>query len=162
MRNTAAIYSRVSTVDKNQLVAVQEDILQEWLDRLGYDIVIYREEGVSGAKTSRPILDELMKAVRRREICAVAILHLDRLGRNLSHLLQIVAELEANGIRLLEHSHGVDTETPHGKMFLQMRGVFAEYERNILAERVKEGMDYAKRHGTNSKARWTAKRSPMR
>ena len=87
----AAVYSRVSTVDKGQDVRVQEEPLRAWVERLGYEPVVYAEEGISGATTSRPILDQLMKSVRRREVQAVAVLKLDRLGRSLSHLLQLLA-----------------------------------------------------------------------
>ena len=146
----AACYGRASTVDRGQDVAVQIDPLREWVQRLGYDPVTFAEEGVSGAKTSRPVLDELMKAVRRREVQAVAVWKLDRLGRSLEHLLQLLGELEANGVRLLVHDMAIDTSTPQGRLFFSMVGAFAEFERALIAERVKDGLTHAKAHGTKS------------
>ena len=150
MSGKAALYVRVSTADRGQDTNVQLGPLQEWVERLGYEPVVYAEEGVSGAKTSRPALDQLMKAVRRRQVLAVAVWKLDRLGRSLEHLLQLLREFEANNARLLIHDMAVDTGTPHGKLFFSMIGAFAEFERALIAERVKDGLAYAKAHGTRS------------
>ncbi len=146
----AALYLRVSTVDRGQDVKVQEGPLTEWVTRLGYDPVVYAEEGVSGAKTTRPVLDRLLRAVRRREVQAVAVWKLDRLGRSLQHLLLLLAEFEANDVRLLVHDMAADTATPHGRLFFQLAGAFAEFERSMIAERTKDGMTYAMAHGTKS------------
>ena len=146
----AALYVRVSTVDHGQDVRVQEEPLMEWVERLGYQPVVFSEPGVSGAKTSRPVLDELVKRTRRREFAAVAVLKLDRLGRSLEHLLQLLAEFEANDVRLLVHDMSIDTNTPHGRLFFQIAGAFTEFERALIAERVKDGIAYAQRHGTKS------------
>ena len=146
----AACYGRASTIDRGQDVAVQIEPLIAWIERLGYEGRIYAEEGVSGARTSRPVLDALMKAVRRREFQAVAVWKLDRLGRSLEHLLQLLGEVEANGVRLLVHDTAMDTSTPQGKLFFSMVGAFAEFERGMIAERVKDGLAYAQAHGTKS------------
>ena len=146
----AALYLRVSTIDKGQDIEVQLDPLREWTDRLGYEPVMFIEAGVSGAKTTRPALDEMMMAVRRREVQAVAVLKLDRLGRSLSHLLQLLGEFEANAVRLLIHDTALDTATPQGRLFFSIIGAFAEYERALIAERVKDGMKFASTHGTKS------------
>ena len=146
----AAIYPRVSTVDKGQDLNVQLEPLIAWVERLGYEPTVFAEDGVSGARTSRPVLDALMKAVRRREVQAVAVWKLDRLGRSLEHLLQLLGEFEANGVRLLVHDMAVDTATPQGKLFFSMVGAFAEFERGMIAERVKDGLAYAQAHGTKS------------
>ncbi|MFQ5880752.1 MAG: recombinase family protein [Dehalococcoidia bacterium] len=146
----AALYIRVSTVDRGQDVRVQQEPLKSWVRRLGYEPLVYPEEGVSGARTTRPALDRLMRAVRRREVQAVAVLKLDRLGRSLEHLLQLLGEFDANGVRLLVHDMAIDTSTPHGRLFFQMVGAFAEFERTLIAERVRDGMAYARAHGTKS------------
>ena len=146
----AALYLRVSTTDGDQNVAVQEEPLREWVEGLGYEPVVYAEEGVSGARTSRPVLDRLMRDVRQRKVRAVAVWKLDRLGRSLQHLLQVLGEFESRGIRFLEYGEGLDTNTASGRLFLQIRGAFAEYERAIIVERVNAGMAYAKVHGTKS------------
>ena len=146
----AALYLRVSTIDKGQNVQVQEAPLREWVNRLGYEAVVYAEAGVSGSKTTRPVLDQLVKAVRRREVAAVAVWKLDRLGRSLEHLLQLLREFEANEVRLLVHDMAADTSTPQGRLFFSMVGAFAEFERGLIAERVKEGVVFAKAHGTRS------------
>lgn len=150
MIGKAALYLRVSTADKGQDVAVQEGPLREWVERLGYETVVFAESGVSGAKTSRRVLDEMMKAVRRREVQAVAVWRLDRLGRSLQHLLQLLQEIESHGGRLLVHDMAVDTGTIQGKLFFSVIGALAEYERGLIAERVQDGLAYAKRHGTKS------------
>ncbi len=146
----AAIYLRVSTIDRGQEVRVQEEPLRGWVERLGFEPIFYPEAGVSGATTSRPVLDDLMKAVRRREVQALAVLKLDRLGRSLSHLLQILGELENHGVRLLIHDMAIDTSTPHGRLFFSVVGAMAEFERALIAERVKDGLRYAEAHGTKS------------
>ena len=146
----AGLYLRVSTIDKGQNVQVQEAPLREWVDRLGYEAVVYAEPGVSGATTTRPVLDQLIKGVRRREVAAVAVWKLDRLGRSLEHLLQLLREFEANEVRLLVHDMAVDTSTPQGRLFFSMVGAFAEFERGLIAERVKEGVVFARAHGTRS------------
>ena len=152
MAMRAALCLRVSTTDGGQSVGVQEDPLNDWLDRLGgYDArVTYAEEGVSGARSSRPQLDQLMRRVRRREFDVVVVWKLDRLGRSLEHLLQLLREFEANRVRLLVHDMAIDTGTPHGRLFFQMAGAFAEFERNLIAERTRDGLAYAKSHGTKS------------
>ena len=130
-RKKAAMYLRKSTTDGRQNVRVQEQPLREWVGRLGYEPVLYSEPGISGAATSRPILDDMMKAVRRRELAAVCVLRLDRLGRSLAHLLQLLSEFESNGVRLLIHDMALDTATPHGKLFFSIIGGMAEYERAL-------------------------------
>ena len=150
MADRAAIYVRVSTADKSQDVAVQEEPLREWVGRLGLEPVVFREAGVSGATTARPVLDALVREVRRRRFQAVAVWRLDRLGRSLAHLLQLLQEIEAVGARLLVHDLAIDTGTPQGRLFFQMVGAFAEFERGLLAERTKDGMAHAKSQGTRS------------
>ena len=148
----AAIYARVSTVDRGQNVEVQIEPLRKWLHGLGYTAEIFQEAGVSGAQDSRPVLDALRARIRRGEFDALAAWKLDRISRSLQHTLLIVEELKATGTRLLVHDIALDTGTPQGMAFLQISGVFAELERNIIAERVRDGMAHAQAHGTKSGA----------
>ena len=136
--------------DKGQDVRGQQELLAAWVSRLGYESLVYSEVGVNGAKTTRPALDQLMDSVRLRQVRAVAVLKLDRLGRSLEHLLQLLGEFDANGVRLLVHDMAIDTATPQGWLFFSMVGAFAEFERCLIAEQVREDMAYTKAHGTRS------------
>jgi len=120
------------------------------VSRLGYHYETFEESGVSGATTSRPVLGDLLRRVRRREYQAVAVARLDRLGRSLLHLLQLLQEFEDNGVRLLIHDQALDTGTPQGRLFFAVAGAFSEYERFLIVERVKDGLAHAKRAGTRS------------
>lgn len=148
--NAAALYLRISTSDKGQELRVQEEPLREWVARLGYAPVLYREDGVSGAQASRPQLDRMMKAVRRREYRAVAVWRLDRLGRSALHLLQLAETFRACEVRLLVHDMALDTSTPQGQFFFTVIAAFAEMERGLIIERINDGLAFARTHGTKS------------
>jgi DNA invertase Pin-like site-specific DNA recombinase len=106
-------------------------------------------DGISGAKgrAERPGLDELMKAVARRDVDMVAAWSVDRLGRSLQGLLEVLVELRAKGVDLYLHQQGIDTTTPAGKAMYQMLGVFSEFEREMIRERVLAGMARARSQG---------------
>src|SRR6185436_5877412 len=95
-----------------------------------------------------PGLDELLKAVARREIDMVAAWSVDRLGRSLMDLLALLKELHAKGVDLFLHQQGLDTSTPSGSAMFQMLGVFAEFERAMIRERVLAGLARARERGT--------------
>jgi DNA invertase Pin-like site-specific DNA recombinase len=144
----AAIYLRVSTVD--QTTANQEQALREAAERSGLEIVkVYRDHGISGAKgrEKRPQFDALCKTATRREFEVVMAWSVDRLGRSLQDLVSFLTELHALGIDLFLHQQGLDTRTPAGKAMFGMMGVFAEFERSIIQERVRAGLQRAKREG---------------
>jgi DNA invertase Pin-like site-specific DNA recombinase len=147
-KKRVALYLRVNTSEqttKNQrreLVAVAK--------RHGWDVVaVFEDAGVSGAtgRNGRPGLDALMKAVTRREIDMVAAWSVDRLGRSLMDLLESLKELHAKGVDLYLHQQGVDTSTPSGRAMFQMMGVFAEFERAMIRERVLAGLARARSEG---------------
>ena len=94
-----------------------------------------------------PGLDNLLQAVARREVDLVAAWSVDRLGRSLQDLLGVLGEIHAKGCELYMHQQGIDTRTPAGKALFQMMGVFAEFERAIIVERVKSGLKRAKAQG---------------
>jgi DNA invertase Pin-like site-specific DNA recombinase len=144
----AVLYLRVSTID--QTVANQERALREAADRAGWEIVhVYRDHGISGSKgrDKRPAFDALHKAAARREFDVVMAWSVDRLGRSLQDLITFLNEIHAVGVDLFLHQQGLDTTTPAGKAMFQMMGVFAEFERSIIAERVRAGMRRAKDAG---------------
>ena len=144
----AAIYLRVSTVD--QTVANQEQALRETAECSGLEIVkVYRDHGISGAKgrDKRPGFDALCRDATRRQFDVVMAWSVDRLGRSLQDLIAFLSELHALGIDLFLHQQGLDTRTPAGKAMFGMMGVFAEFERSIIQERVRAGLLRAKREG---------------
>jgi DNA invertase Pin-like site-specific DNA recombinase len=145
---TVAIYTRVST--DQQTTENQERELREVAARMDWRIVeIYRDEGVSGAKSraERPAFDALCRDAARRRFDMVMAWSVDRLGRSLQDLVGFLSELHALGIDLFLHQQGLDTTTPAGKAMFQMMGVFAEFERAMIRERVKSGLARAKAGG---------------
>ena len=144
----AAIYARVSTdgqTTENQLLE-----LRAVAERGGWTVVAeYVDNGVSGAKgrNQRPQFDALLKAGVRREFDIVMAWSVDRLGRSLQHLVAFLDEMHAMGIDLYLHQQGIDTTTPAGKAMFQMCGVFAEFERAMIQERVRAGLSRARARG---------------
>ncbi len=149
MQKRVAIYLRVSTSKQdteNQLLE-----LSAVADRSGWDIwKIYEDAGISGAKgrDKRPGLDAMMKAVNARQFDLVAAWSVDRLGRSLTDLLSILQDLKEKDVDLFLHQQGLDTSTTAGKAMFQMLGVFAEFERGIIRERVNAGLARARAKGT--------------
>ena len=144
-----AIYVRVSTNEQTTENQVRE--LTEWADRAGHEIVaMYDDNGVSGAKGReyRVEFDKLLKGAVRREFDLVAAWSVDRLGRSLQDLIGFLQELHGAGVDLYLHQQALDTTTPGGKAMFQMMGVFAEFERSMISERVKAGLARTKAKGT--------------
>ncbi len=147
----AAIYARVSTDGQTTDNQLQE--LRAVAGRMGWDVVQeFIDNGVSGAKgrDQRPQFDALCKAAVRREFDVVMSWSVDRLGRSLQHLVQFLGEIHAKGVDLYLHQQGIDTTTPAGKAMFQMCGVFAEFERAMIQERVRAGLKRAQERGTKS------------
>jgi DNA invertase Pin-like site-specific DNA recombinase len=146
----AALYVRISTSDKGQTVENQLQPLQEAAGRLGWTVVaIYRDEGISGARgrDKRPGLDALLKGVARREFDLVAAWSVCRLGRSLSDLIALLNELQARDVDLYLHQQALDTGTPSGRALFGMLGVFSEFERAMIRDRVMAGLDRARAAG---------------
>src|SRR4029450_5136381 len=144
----AVLYLRVSTVD--QTTANQERELRGIAGRMGCEITkVYRDHGISGAKgrDKRPAFDALCKAAARREFDVVMAWSVDRLGRRLQDLVAFLGDLHALGVALFLHQQGLDTTTPAGKAMFQMMGVFAEFERAMIQERVRAGLRRARSEG---------------
>jgi len=144
-----ALYARVST-NKDQTVENQLLALRDWAAGRGHTVVAeFTDEGISGAKgrDKRPGLDAMMKAAALGKFDMVAVVELSRLGRSLSHLVQIGTELQALGVDLFLHRQALDSSTPFGRMQFGMLGVLAEYERDLIRERTLEGLARAKKRG---------------
>jgi DNA invertase Pin-like site-specific DNA recombinase len=144
----AALYLRVSTID--QTTANQERELRQVAERAGWKVdKVYKDHGISGSKgrDKRPAFDALHKAAARREIDIVMAWSVDRLGRSLQDLVAFLSEIHAAGVDLFLHQQGLDTTTPAGKALFQMMGVFAEFERSMIQERVRAGLRRAKDEG---------------
>ena len=141
----AAIYVRVSTVE--QETDLQEVELKEYCERRNWDYVIYRDRGQSGVKDNRPALNNLMNDIRRRKADVIVIWALDRLARSLKHLLTIAEECKTLGVDIVCLRQNIDTTLPAGRLTFQVLGAVAEFEREMLRERVKSGMAQAKRSG---------------
>ena len=143
-----ALYARVST--NGQTVENQLRELQAVAKRHGWKVVaIFTDNAVSGSKgrNERPGFADLHKAVAQRQVDLVAAWSVDRLGRSLQHLVAFLGELHAKGVDLYLHQQGIDTTTPAGKAMFQMMGVFAEFERAMIQERVKAGLARARSNG---------------
>ena len=152
MAKRVGIYARVSTRN-GQTTENQLRELKAVSKRHGWEVAkVYTDDGVSGAKgrEQRPGLDELLKGVARKEFDVVAAWSVDRLGRSLQDLIATLNELKAKGVDLYLHKQGLDTGTPAGKAMFQMLGVFAEFEREIIAERIHAGLARAREQGTKS------------
>src|SRR6266853_1927549 len=140
-----AIYARVSTVDQEPENQLAE--LRRYVEARGWTAAEYVDRGVSGAKDRRPALDRLVSDARRRRFDVVICWRLDRLGRNLKHLITLLEELQALGIAFVSLNEGIDATTPAGKLQMHILGAIAEFERARIAERVKAGLQRARAQG---------------
>jgi DNA invertase Pin-like site-specific DNA recombinase len=148
MTKQAAMYLRVST-DK-QSCDMQRAELEAIAARAGWEIVaIYQDEGVSGAKgrDQRPQFDRMLKDAARRKFNVLMAWSVDRLGRSLQDLINSMSDWQAAGVDLYLREQAVDTTTPGGRALFQMMGVFAEFERAMIRQRVQAGIDRAKANG---------------
>src|SRR5947207_9199920 len=141
----AAVYARVSTTEQtpeNQLVALRAFALAR-----GWAASEFVDHGVSGAKDRRPKLDAMLSDVRRRKFDLVLITKLDRLARSTRHLVTLGAELEALGVDLVVLDQAIDTTTPSGRLLFHMLAAVAEFERDLIRDRVIAGIRRAKAQG---------------
>ncbi len=144
-----ALYLRVST--SSQTTDNQRHELERIAALRAWTIVeVYIDQGISGSKgrSDRPDLDRMLKDAVRGKFDLIAVWSLDRLGRSLQHLIETVNELQAVGVDLYMHQQALDTTTPYGKLAFSIFGAFAEFERSLIRERVKAGLERAKRNGT--------------
>lgn len=144
----AAIYSRVSTSDKGQDVTLQTDEIREYCQRRGFEIAgEYIDEGFSGSKASRPALNRLMADAKQCRFDVLVVWKLDRFSRSLAHLVLTLQEFESLGISFVSLRDAIDLTTAQGKLLFGILGSLAEFERSLIAERVKAGMAHARKQG---------------
>lgn len=142
------IYSRVSTTD--QTCENQIKLLQSIVDQNGWELIdTYIDQGISGSKgrDKRPEFDRLCKDMVRRRFDKVMVWDVSRLGRSLQHLVEFLNDVQSLNCHLYIHQSGLDTSTPSGRMMFQMVGVFSEFEREMISERVKLGLERVKSNG---------------
>jgi len=148
MTTRIAIYARVSTTNHGQDVTLQTRELQQFAEARGWQTVgAYIDDGVSGAKDSRPELNRLMADAHKRCFEVVAVWRFDRFARSVSHLLRALETFSALGIAFVSLSEQMDTTTPTGKMVFTVLGAVAELERSLIAERVRAGLRNARAKG---------------
>ena len=148
--NKTVIYSRVSTNNKGQNVDNQLRVLRKVARQKGLDVVReISDEGISGAKgrDERQGFDELIKGSIQKEWQIILVWDVSRLGRSLQDLVSFLNEIHSVNCDLYIHQSGIDTSTPSGKMMFQMLGVFSEFERGMIRERVIAGQQRAKAEG---------------
>jgi DNA invertase Pin-like site-specific DNA recombinase len=140
-----AIYARVSTLDQQPENQLAE--LRRYTEARGWSAQEYVDRGVSGAKERRPSLDELVRDAKRRRFDVVVCWRLDRLGRNLKHLITLLEELQVLGVAFVSLAEGIDATTPAGRLQMHLLAAVAEFERERIRERVLAGLQRAKSQG---------------
>jgi putative DNA-invertase from lambdoid prophage Rac len=140
----AGLYARVSTHD--QQIPLQTSAMREYATRRGWRIVLQVREIGSGA-SQREKREKLLEVARRREIDVVLVWRLDRWGRSVTDLLATLQELEHLGVGFVSLTEALDLTTPAGRAMAGLLAVFAEFEREILRERVRAGLAHARQNG---------------
>ncbi len=140
-----ALYARVSTLDQN--CEVQLEDLRRYAGKRFARCFEYTDTGVSGAQRHRPQLDALMRDAHRRLFDVVLVWKFDRFARSLKHLIESLDEFSALGIDFISLTEGVDTTTPAGQLLFHIVGAVAQFERDLIAERVRAGMAHARAMG---------------
>jgi DNA invertase Pin-like site-specific DNA recombinase len=143
-----AIYGRISTSNHGQDIGLQTRELRQFCGARGWQVTgEYLDEGISGAKDSRPELNRLMADASRRRFDAVVCWKFDRFARSVSHLLRALETFNCLGIAFVSLSEQIDTTTPTGRMIFTVLGAVAELERSLIAERVRTGLRNARAKG---------------
>lgn len=134
----AAIYCRVST--EEQRADTQAQACKLYCERMGIEVYHIYEDIISGATSSRPQFNQMLSDMRAFKFDVMVVTKLDRIGRSLQHLLSLFDEFQKKKINFIATTQNIDTTTSAGKLQLQMMGAFAEFERNLISERTKEGL----------------------
>lgn len=139
------IYTRVSTAE--QSTEGQKHELKEYARRRGWRIQKIYSDTISGTKSTRPALDEMLKDAKQRKFDCALVWRIDRMGRSVSHLLEVMELFRTLGIEFISLNESIDTSTPAGKMVFVVLAAVAELERSITVERVRMGLQNARRRG---------------
>lgn len=144
----AALYARVSTKAGSQNPDMQLRELRDFCRRRGWEIAgEYVDAGVTGAKEQRPELDRLLAECRKRRVDAVVVYRYDRFARSLRQLVNALEEFRAIGIQFVSLHEGIDTSTPNGRLVFGIFASIAEFERELIRERVRSGLAAARARG---------------
>jgi DNA invertase Pin-like site-specific DNA recombinase len=147
VEKNVAIYARVST-RKGQDPRMQVSELRSYCKRRGWSIAgEYVDHGVSGARDSRPALDRLMRDCQKRLVSAVIVYRYDRFARSLRHLVNALSEFNSLGIDFISLHEGIDTTTPNGRLVFGIFASISEFERELIGQRIRSGLDAARARG---------------
>lgn len=150
-RPLAAIYVRVSTQDQAQhgfSLDAQQDTLQNYARAIGYDIFkIYRDEGKSAKDLNRPEMQQMLSDAKDKKFSAIFIYKLDRFSRSLKDLILTIDQLKEWGIDFVSLQDKIETTSASGKLMFHIISAFAEFERNIIGDRTKFGMERKAKEG---------------
>jgi len=144
-----AIYARVSTADQHADKQVQSMI--EYCERMNYEVFDTYTDIISGTVCSRPEFNRLLDDMRKYKFQSIIVTKLDRVGRSLAHLLSLFDEFKRKSVHFIATTQNIDTTTAAGTLLFQIMGAFAEFERNIISERTKEGLAMARNVGKRGK-----------
>ncbi len=144
----AALYARISTLNHGQDPEVQLRELREFCQRRGFAIAHeYVDKGISGSREKRPALDKLLADCSKRRIDAVVVYRYDRFARSLRQLVNALEEFRSLGVEFISIHEGVDTSTPNGRLVFGIFASIAEFERELIRDRVRSGLAAAKAKG---------------
>ena len=143
---TYALYARVSTAGQDSKGQLER--LESYSKSIGCAApLVFKDDGVSGVRDNRPELDRLREAMRKGEVSTVIVTKVDRLGRSLGMILRFWDEADAAHVRVIVTDQGIDTSTPAGRFQRNMLAACAEFERELILERTREGIAEARRLG---------------
>ena len=151
-----AIYCRVSTEEQN--TDSQEKICLDSCKRTDYQVYGIYKDVISGTTSSRPQFNKLLEDMRRSSFDCIMVTKLDRLGRSLKHLLALFEEFSGRGVQFIAVTQNIDTTSATGRLQMQIMGAFAEFERNLISERTKEGLKVASGVGKRGRDKIPRKR----
>lgn len=142
-----ALYARVSRHDKDQNPENQLIKLREFASCHGWEVYATYVDYASGAKTSRPGFDKMLRDARARRFDAILIVRIDRLARSTRHLLNVLEDLRMRGVELVCTDQEIDTTTPAGKLLFTVLGAVSELELDLIRERTRDGLARARAEG---------------